>query len=155
MIRPLKSDDLPAVKAIIDACELFPSDLLDEMVAAFFGEAPCQEFWLVFDPPESEGAPVAVSYCAQERMTEGTWNQLLIAVHPDCQGQGIGTQLMRATEEVLREHRQSLLLVETSGTDAFERTRAFYRGLGYEEEARLRDFYAPGDDKIVFRKALV
>lgn len=154
MIRPLKADDLPAVKAIIDACELFPSEMLDEMVAAFFGEEPCQEFWLVFDPPEAEGMPVAVAYCAQERMTEGTWNQLLIAVHPEHQGQGIGTQLMQATEGVLREHKQNLLLVETSGTDAFERTRAFYRGAGYEEEARLRDYYAPGDDKIVFRKTL-
>jgi ribosomal protein S18 acetylase RimI-like enzyme len=47
-----------------------------------------------------------------------------------------------------------VLLVETSGTPDFERTRAFYRKCGYEEEARIRDFYQAGADKIVYRKAL-
>ncbi len=47
-----------------------------------------------------------------------------------------------------------MLLVETSGLPDFERTRAFYRKCGYEEEARIRDFYAAGDDKVVFRKVL-
>ncbi len=150
MIRPFKADDLPAIKAVIEACGLFPSEMLGEMVAPFLGAEPCQEFWLVDDRSE----PVAVTYCAQERMTEGTWNQLLIAVHPEHQGRGIGTQLMQATEAILREQGERLLLVETSGTAEFERTRAFYRGNGYEEEARLRDYYAAGDDKIVFRKAL-
>ncbi len=36
----------------------------------------------------------------------------------------------------------------------FERTRAFYRSLGYEEEARIRSFYQAGEDKIVYRKLL-
>ena len=45
-------------------------------------------------------------------------------------------------------------LVETSGLPEFERARAFYRKCGYEEEARIREFYNAGEDKIVFRKAL-
>jgi ribosomal protein S18 acetylase RimI-like enzyme len=47
-----------------------------------------------------------------------------------------------------------MLLVETSGLDGFARTRAFYRRLGYGEEARIRDFYRAGEDKIVFRKVI-
>lgn len=151
MLRPLSAADLPAVKSVIDACGLFPSEMLDEMVAAFLGPEPCQEFWLVYDEPN----PIAIAYCAQERMTEGTWNQLLIAVHPEHQGQGIGTQILQLTEQILGEQGERLLLVETSGTDGYERTRAFYRKNGYEEEARLRDYYEAGDDKIIFRKSLV
>jgi ribosomal protein S18 acetylase RimI-like enzyme len=49
---------------------------------------------------------------------------------------------------------ERLLLVETSGLASFERTRAFYRKCGYNEEARIRDFYKAGDDKIVYRKGL-
>ncbi|MGG6268636.1 hypothetical protein ACQ4M3_37730 [Leptolyngbya sp. AN03gr2] len=45
-------------------------------------------------------------------------------------------------------------LVETSGTDDFEYVRAFYRKNGYDEEARIREFYCAGADKIIFRKAL-
>ena len=48
-----------------------------------------------------------------------------------------------------------LLPVETSGGEEFEYVRAFYRKSGYDEEARIREFYKAGDDKIVFRKALV
>jgi len=47
-----------------------------------------------------------------------------------------------------------VLLVETSGLASFERVRAFYRKCGYDEEARIRDFYVAGDDKLVYRKVL-
>ena len=45
-----------------------------------------------------------------------------------------------------------LLLIETSSVDSFELTRAFYRKLGFVEEARVREYYGPGDDKIIFWK---
>ena len=46
------------------------------------------------------------------------------------------------------------MIVDTSGTDDFAMTRKFYSQNGYEEEARIRDFWADGDDKVIFRKAL-
>ena len=46
------------------------------------------------------------------------------------------------------------MIVDTSGTEAFAETRAFYRKNGYTEEARIRDYWADGDDKITFRKPL-
>ena len=47
-----------------------------------------------------------------------------------------------------------VLIVDTSGTESFSGTRRFYNRCGYTEEARIRDFWGPGDDKIVFWKAL-
>ncbi len=88
------------------------------------------------------------------RMTDGTWNLYLIAVRPDRQGQGRGGALLRHVEQALAVRGARILLVETSGLPALERTRAFYRKCGYDQEARIRDFYKAGDDKIVFRKAL-
>jgi len=46
------------------------------------------------------------------------------------------------------------VLVETSGSSDFERTRAFYAKCGYEAEARIRDYYAAGEAMVMFRKAL-
>lgn len=76
-------------------------------------------------------------------------------MQPDCQGQGRGAALIRYVEQTLTARGARLLLVETSGLPSFELTRAFYCKCGYDEEARIRDFYEAGDDKIVFRKALV
>ena len=87
-------------------------------------------------------------------MTEGTWNLYLIAVHPQHQGLGYGTSMMKYIEQLLSDRGERILLVETSGLDGFEKTRSFYRRCGYEEEARIREFYQAGEDKIVFRKSL-
>jgi GNAT superfamily N-acetyltransferase len=150
MIRSLKIDDLAAVKALIEANELFPPDLLDDMTAPYFAGAANGEFWLTDD----DGGPVGIAYCAPERMTEGTWNLLLITVHPDRQGQGRGTAFLSHVEHALAQRGERVLLVETSGLPGFERTRTFYRNNGYTEEARIRDYYQAGEDKIVFHKAL-
>jgi ribosomal protein S18 acetylase RimI-like enzyme len=149
-IRPLRREDLPALKAVIDATELFPSDMLDDMVSGYLSGEAGNDFWLTID----DAGPVAVAYYVPERMTEGTWNLLLIAVHPDHQGRGQGAALLRHIEFALAARGQRLLLVETSGLPSFERMRSFYRKNGYGEEARIRDFYQAGEDKVVFRKVL-
>jgi ribosomal protein S18 acetylase RimI-like enzyme len=149
-IRPVTAADLPALRAVIDATGLFPSELLDGMAAPHLaGEAP-DEIWLTAD----SGAPQAIAYCAPERMTSGTWNLYLIAVHPDRQGQGHGAAVLRHLEGLLAARGGRVLLVETSGLPDFARTRGFYLTRGFEQEARIRDFYAAGEDKLVFRKAL-
>jgi ribosomal protein S18 acetylase RimI-like enzyme len=150
-IRPLRAEDLARVKAVIDSTALFPSELMDDMAAPFLAGAADAELWFVAAPG---GTVSGVAYCAPERMTDGTWNLLLIAVHQDSQGQGLGAALTRKAERTLAEQDVRVLLVETSGTPAFERTRAVYRQLGYAEEACIRDYYAEGDDKVVFWKAL-
>lgn len=151
-IRPATRDDLPGLRRVIDGVALFPSNMLDGMIAANLdGSAGTGEFWLTAD---GDAGPVAIGYCAPERMTEGTWNMLLIAVDPARQGEGIGAAIMGETERRLTKAGHRILLVETSGLPEFEATRAFYRGLGYYEEARIRDFYQAGEDKVVFRKAL-
>jgi ribosomal protein S18 acetylase RimI-like enzyme len=45
-----------------------------------------------------------------------------------------------------------LFVVETSGRDSYLPTRAFYERLGYTIAAEVKDFYAPGDDKIIYTK---
>ncbi|MGB0389421.1 MAG: hypothetical protein ACPGWR_31765 [Ardenticatenaceae bacterium] len=61
---------------------------------------------------------------------------------------------MRYIEQTLAAYEKPVLLVKTSGVVSFERTWAFYRKYGYEQEARIREFYQVGEDKIVFRKSL-
>lgn len=147
LIRPMGPGDLGAMKQVIHATGLFPAELLDDMVRP---DSLPGSFWLVGD----RNGPMALACAAPERMAAGTWNLLLIAVDPDHQGKGVGSALMAAVETAVAIRGAHLVLVETSGLDDFAATRRFYQQRGYETEARIRDYYQPGEDKIVFRKSL-
>jgi ribosomal protein S18 acetylase RimI-like enzyme len=154
MIRPTTPEDVDAILALAVSSGLFPADATEEvagvLATALRGELGPDHVWLTDD----DGGPVGVAYYAPERMTEGTWNLYMLAVHPDRQRQGRGAALVRHVEQSLAARVARLLLIETSGVASFERTRALYRAIGYDEEARIRDFYKPGEDKVVFRKSL-
>jgi len=153
-IRPVEPGDVPALKAVIDGTDLFPSALLDDMLAGFLAGEGGDELWFMANGAPDGAGPIAVAFAAPERMTSGTWNLYLIAVHPDCQSRGVGAALVRHVEHTLAARGVRVLLVETSGLPGFARTRAFYQREGYAEEARIRAFYAAGEDKITFWKAL-
>ncbi len=154
MIRPITPNDKQAIMAIAEAIGLFSSQELEEfgsMLTEYFdGNMDSDRFWITYD----NGSPVGVAYYAPEPYTQGTWNLYFIAVHPNNQGQGYGARLLHYVEQMLAERGERVLLVETSGLSNFERTRAFYQKQGYEEEARIREFYKAGDDKVIFRKVL-
>jgi len=154
MIRPATPDDSATVTALAVAAGLFPADdttVTDRMMAEYFAKNRENGHGCLID---EEGEPLGVAYYAPATATDGTWYLTMIAVRKETQGQGRGTALMRHVEDVLRASGQRVLLVETSGHPAFARTRAFYAKLGYEEEARVREYYAAGEDMVLFRKAL-
>ncbi len=149
-IDPTTEDDIPALQGVLDATGLFPGEMLPDMLAPFLaGEG--EAFWLTC---RLDGAAAGFCYTVPEDMTEGTWNMLALAIRPDLQGRRLGTALVAAAERHLAARGQRILIIDTSGTDDFAPTRRFYARNGYGEEARIRDFWAAGDDKVVFRKAL-
>jgi ribosomal protein S18 acetylase RimI-like enzyme len=87
-------------------------------------------------------------------LTSGTWDIYWEAVSRNQRGQGIGGTLLKAAEKEIRKARGRLCLIETSSTPAYSATRQFYNRHGYEEIARVPDFYEPGDDRIILRKLL-
>jgi GNAT superfamily N-acetyltransferase len=86
--------------------------------------------------------------------TDGGYDLYWIAVDPRAQGGGYGSSLMRAVEEQLRGCGARLLVAETSSRASYAQTRDFYARGGYVERARVRGFYAVGDDRVIFSKLL-
>ncbi|QBF31847.1 GNAT family N-acetyltransferase [Thalassococcus sp. S3] len=150
-IRQTKSEDLPALKLVLDGTQLFPSEMLPDMIHGFLSDKDSKDIWLTC---EKDGTPIGFTYTVPEQLTVGTWNMLSIAVLPSEQGSGVGGEIVKALEDQLRQLGHRILIVDTSGTDDFALTREFYRKNGYQQEACIRDFWDAGDDKIVFRKAL-
>lgn len=142
--------DIPALQTVLDQTELFPSEMLPDMLApALAGQGDA--LWLTC---HWDGRAVGLCYLEPETFADGTWNMLALAILPELQGQALGTALVTAAEDALRAQGQRIVIVDTSGTEGFARTRQFYAKIGYAQEARIRDFWAAGDDKVTFRKAL-
>lgn len=86
--------------------------------------------------------------------TAGSFDLYWIVVDAAGQGRGLGRRLLDLTEARVRAAGGRRLFAETSGRPDYAPTRAFYERAGYTAEARLADFYAPGDDRITYGKTL-
>lgn len=85
--------------------------------------------------------------------TLGTYDLYWMAVDPAAQGGGVGTALLVEMERQL-VGRARLIVVETAGRADYAGTRGFYESRGYRPTARIPEFYAPGDDLVVYTKQL-
>jgi GNAT superfamily N-acetyltransferase len=86
--------------------------------------------------------------------TLGTYDLYWMAVDPAGQHTGIGSALLAEMERRL-SGRARLIVVETAGRADYSDTRRFYQARGYRATARIPDFYALGDDLVVYTKRLV
>ena len=76
-----------------------------------------------------------------------------IAVQEDLRRSGLGVELLKKVEEKIKEMGGKRIYVETSSREQYEPTRSFYSRCGYRKEATLKNFYSPGDDKVIYLRA--
>jgi ribosomal protein S18 acetylase RimI-like enzyme len=148
-IRPILLSETDDLKLVLDSCELFPSELLGEMIYDYFNNPETEDIWFT---AISDEIPVALGYCVPEKLTEGTYNLLAIGVSKDEQGKGIAKEMMHYIEQLLKDKGARILIVETSSDDAQFPARNLYNKIGYHQEAIIKDFWKDGEDKIVFWK---
>ena len=86
--------------------------------------------------------------------TAGTYDLYWIAVARGAQNAGTGTILLQEVERRLARADARLVIIETSSQPLYAPTRAFYERRGYAEVARVPDFYAEGDDRVIFAKRI-
>jgi GNAT superfamily N-acetyltransferase len=86
--------------------------------------------------------------------TDRTYDLYWIAVDRAAQGTGCGSVLLGEVERRLEALHARMLVIETSSRSDYTATRGFYLNRGYVEAARVREFYAPEDDRIILTKRL-
>ena len=150
-IRMVDQRDIEDLKQVLNSIDLFPSEMLEDMMYDYFHNPETQDIWFT----ESEDdKPISIGYCAPEKLTKGTYNLLALGVRSDIQSKGTGSRMMTFIENHLHAKGHRVLLVDTSGTNEFAQTRKFYEKLGYTKEAVVRDYWDEGDDKVIYWKKL-
>jgi len=155
MLRPTTEDDVEELIAISEATGVFqPMEL--ETVQEVFDEyfyAEHEKGHRSFTLDEGDHINGFI-YIAPACLAQGTWELWWIVVRPTVQGAGHGKNMLQFAEEAIRSAGGRQIYMDTSSAPLYEPTRRFYLRHGYVEAARLPDFYAIGDAKVIYRKVL-
>ncbi|MDD4859610.1 MAG: GNAT family N-acetyltransferase [Dehalococcoidales bacterium] len=155
IIRPMtKQDKKPVMHILKNTPEFldFEVDIAEELIDANLKDPVGSGY--VVQVAEIDGKVVGYINYGSTPVTQGTWDIYWMAVAADHQGQGIGKALIRFVEKDIAKAQGRLIVIETAGKAQYEKTRRFHFSLGYEEVARVPEYYAPGDDKLILCKRL-
>lgn len=142
-----------AITALIDIFSAQDKECVRELWDEYLARGPKSGY--DFRVYRENGRAVGYICFGPTPLTVGTWDVYWLAVHPEQRRKGIARRLLADAEEQMARQGARLILIETSGTWAYEGTRRFYESAGYRYQAVIHDFYAPGDDLIVFGKRCV
>src|SRR5437868_1708032 len=87
-------------------------------------------------------------------LTESTYDLYWIAVDKSKHRAGVGKRLLKFAEEEIVRRGGKMLLVETSSQETYGGTIQFYEKTGYVLVGKIKEYYKPGDDKLIFAKRL-
>jgi GNAT superfamily N-acetyltransferase len=154
-LRHLNASDRGRIEEITRAVGLFREDeipvaleVFDEAVRTSSPDAP-----YVALGADVDGRLAGWICWGPTPCTLGTYDLYWMAVDPSVQGSGIGTALITEMERNLTGTAR-LIVVETAGRPDYSATRAFYEARGYRATATIPEFYGPGDDQVVYVKAV-
>lgn len=123
--------------------------LLDETLDV--GEEKSGYYWIrLID----SGKVIAFATYGPNSCTIHSWDLYWLAVHEDFRNKHIGSLILNDVEKRTKAHGGKILWIETAGRPLYEPTRHFYIKNKYELAGVLKEYYGPGDDKLVYRKEL-
>jgi len=150
-----RPEDRQAVREIVRSTGFFnPAEIevADELVRERLQAGPTSGYYFVF--LDYQGRTIGYACYGPIAATTGSFDLYWIAVHRDCQGRGFGRAILQESERRIYQAGGRRIYIETSGRDQYAPTRRFYEHNGYQCQARLKDFYAHGDDKLIYVKEM-
>jgi GNAT superfamily N-acetyltransferase len=151
-LRSLTPADRGRIEELSRAVGLFHDDEIAVALEVFDGAVAGSPDYLALGA-EHEGRLAGWICWGPTPCTLGTYDLYWMAVDPVLHGGGVGTALLH-TMELRLAGVARLIIVETAGRPDYAPTRAFYERRGYQPASRIPDFYAPGDDQVVYVKIL-
>jgi ribosomal protein S18 acetylase RimI-like enzyme len=152
-LRPLSAADRRRIEEITRAVRVFRDEEVPVALEVFDGAVAGSPDYIALGAVLDERLVGWICW-GPTPCTVGTYDLYWMAVDPAAQGAGIGAALVREMEGRLAGSAR-LIVVETAGRPDYRPTRAFYEARGYRKAAIIPDFYAPGDDQVVYVKHLL
>ena len=156
MIRALHPSDREPLERLLAETRVFTDDEIDialELIDAVLTNAQQEDYEIaVYDRGDG---PAGYTCIGPTPGTDGTYDLYWIAVDPALHGRGVGRALDKHVEDTVRARHGRLIVAETSSTPRYDATRMFYLRCGYQECARITDYYREGDDLVVYGKYIV
>ena len=152
-IRLMLHQDKPTILDILRRIPEFkPAELevAEEVVGSYLSDPSGSGYIILV--AELDSSVVGYVCYGHRSLTEGTWDMYWLAVAPEMQGKRLGKSLVLSAEDDIKKAGGKLVLIETSSMPEYEKTRNFHCSNGYRLVARITDFYALGDDLLIYEK---
>jgi ribosomal protein S18 acetylase RimI-like enzyme len=159
VIRPMVAADRGGVFRILETAGNFTPEevetaleLIDEWLE--LGEDSGYPTYVLEEEGEGDACVWGYVCFGKTPLTESTYDLYWIAVDKTKHRSGVGKMLLKFAEEEVFRRGGKLLLAETSSMETYGGTIAFYEKTGYELVGKIKEYYKPGDDKLIFAKRL-
>ncbi len=155
-IRNMLFEDRESVHQILTETDMFTAAevaVAMELIDIFLKNEE-QKDYIIFVAEDERKEVVGYVCYGPTPATDGTFDLYWIAVSPMMQQQGVGKKLLLFTEQEVVRQNGRMMIIETSSQPKYKPTQDFYVRNRYKVEARIKDFYRIGDDRLIFVKRL-
>jgi GNAT superfamily N-acetyltransferase len=156
ILRGISVNDRNNIEEILRSTGFFYEFEIDtalEIADETFARGTDQSGYLWMKAIDDDGLVAFANY-SKNAFSTHSWDLYWIAVHKNSHNRKLGSLLLKAVEDDIRESGGKILWIETSGRPLYASTESFYVRNGYTLSASLKDFYAPGDPKQIYSKVL-
>ena len=152
----VRDQDRLAVREIVTSTAFFSGaevDVAEELVAEHLAKGEGSGYFFVF-AESPQGQVLGYACFGPTPCTACTFDLYWVAVRESMRGQGLGKLLLCEVEDRLKSMGGGKLIAETSSREQYAPTHRFYLSCGFAQEARIGDYYAPGEDILYFTKKI-
>lgn len=113
---------------------------------------PNHQYWYI----QHNGEIIASIGIKENKYGSGGWemDSDYLAVHQNFRRQGIASKLVQVMEQFVRANKGRYIHILTCDIESYQPALIFWQNQGYQEVARIPDYYVPGEGRIDYFKKL-
>jgi ribosomal protein S18 acetylase RimI-like enzyme len=151
-VEPSRPEDRTAIGEITAQAGVFTGEEKDSVFELFDAHLQSPDSGYEWLSARTGGCVAGFACFGPTPLAQGAYDLYWICTDRERRGRGVGRALFAAMEADIRNRHGRLLMIWTSGGEQYLPASKFYQDLGCESSARIRDYYRPGEDLVVFIK---